>query len=397
MDLAPLAQCAASLSRRLTTIGHQCEHVETRGGIMDIANDILRLSSTLWQLRQDVNGNKDQFTQVFEQDLDELSSELKLVCDEIAECCSEMQKMDSPGPVPWFFKKGRVSKLQKHLAALRTTLFAMRTVLHNSKHYRLQSSRNDLAEINPHVLREDRAALDSILVKNQIAIQELYDLEDDHQLQDLQSALLPVAEIETAATDKNENGSTPLICNDLVAAAAASACSTPPADGAGAAAGCELKRRFSARGARLAIHTSIIGMAPPDLSAGLSERWLHGNSRVQAGAKTGASEPLDYSIDAKHPWGAPSTVASADGGEDNGCGDCSGGGGDATANMDKGEDMPATADQDQTRDKGRRGAIGSSLKRLSSPAQKLLNKLSLRRLMPNTKGRACDGEAQVTA
>ncbi|RMZ77594.1 hypothetical protein DV737_g4244, partial [Chaetothyriales sp. CBS 132003] len=173
MDLAPLAQRAAELSRSLATLGQQCEHTDTHAGIVDIANQTLRLSSTLWRLREAVDVNNDKYTEVFSQDLAEISSELQLVCDEIAECCAEMQKMDAPAPVPCFFDNGRVPRLQKHLVALKTTLVVMRTVLHHSHDYGFQNSPRCLAESSRHVVEEDRAILDSVFAKNRHAIQEL--------------------------------------------------------------------------------------------------------------------------------------------------------------------------------------------------------------------------------
>ena len=141
MDLAPVALQAAELANDLNTLGDRCEHEGTRKEIANIAGETLLLCSTLWRLHEalEANSNEDNYTAAFSQDLDEITSELKLVFDEIGECCQEMQKADAPGgKVPWFFKRGRVARLQKHLEALKTTLVVMRTVLHHGKEYGVQ-------------------------------------------------------------------------------------------------------------------------------------------------------------------------------------------------------------------------------------------------------------------
>ena len=137
MDLTSLAARSAELSNDLTRLGDRCGHDGTRNEITDIAGETLRLSTTLWRLHEAIEADSedDHYTAAFRQDLDEIATELDLVFLEIGECCLEMQRADTPGPVPWFFKKGRVSRLQKHLVALKTTLVVMRTVLYHGKDY----------------------------------------------------------------------------------------------------------------------------------------------------------------------------------------------------------------------------------------------------------------------
>ncbi|RMZ92313.1 hypothetical protein DV736_g445, partial [Chaetothyriales sp. CBS 134916] len=362
MDLAPLARCAAELSRSLATLGQQCEHTDTHSGIMDIANETLRLSSTLWRLREAVDIHKDQYTDAFSQDLKEISSELQLVCDEIAEGCVQMQKMDTPGPLPWFFKKGRVSKLQKHLVALKTTLVVMRTVLHHSKNYGRHNSPRCLAESNPHVVQEDRAILDSIFARNRHAIQELHDFEKGHQSSlstPSDSSLSSGFQLDSHGRSlSNTTGLESALNSYNLAAATTQASSTTDT------ATLEPQRRFSKRGARLSIHISILSMAPRETAVGLRERWL----QAPKSGRTSDSSP-NMQMPTKT----------------------------AISEHSKAKDIPEAADRDQVRRKRRRAtASGRSLKRLSSPAanavRRLIKKLSFRRRVPSPERPTCEEE-----
>jgi hypothetical protein len=137
MDLAvSLAGRAAQLSINLAELGDDCSHQQTSNDISSIAGECALLSTTLWRLHEALLDNAEAYTSAFSDDLSEICSELHLLFDEIAECCAMMQKDDSSqSAVAWFFKKGRVHKLQKHLEALKTTLVVMRTVLHHGKKY----------------------------------------------------------------------------------------------------------------------------------------------------------------------------------------------------------------------------------------------------------------------
>jgi hypothetical protein len=132
-----LAGRAAQLSTDLFTLRESCGHEETVNDITNIAGELALLSTTLWRLHEAMVADSQAYTSVFDDDLKEITSELTLLFDEIEECCTEMQKSDTPSTtaVGWFFKKGRVSRLQKHLAALKTTIVVMRTVLYHGKDY----------------------------------------------------------------------------------------------------------------------------------------------------------------------------------------------------------------------------------------------------------------------
>lgn len=128
---------AATLSTDLYAVGERCEHESTASEISSIAGELAHLSTTLWRLHDAMLTNGQSFTALFRQDLDEITTELNLLFDEVAECCVEMQRADSGtnAVAIRFFKKNRLLKLQKHLEALKTTLVVMRTVLHHGKEY----------------------------------------------------------------------------------------------------------------------------------------------------------------------------------------------------------------------------------------------------------------------
>lgn len=135
-----LAGRAAELSTSLFSLGERCGHNQTSGDISNIAGELSLLSTTLWRLHEAMVITPDEYTTAFHDDLGEISFELALVFDEVDECCTAMQKSDTPTTttVGWFFKKGRVRKLQTHLEALKTTLVVMKTVLHHGKEYGVQ-------------------------------------------------------------------------------------------------------------------------------------------------------------------------------------------------------------------------------------------------------------------
>ena len=135
-DLIRLSEQAASLSTDLYAVQEQNQHETTAGEISSIADELSRLSTTLWQLHVAINADPAQYTEAFQEDLAEITTELTAVFEEISECCSGLAMTDSNmSAVAWFFKKGRVSRLLKHLDALKGTLVVMRTVLWHGKSY----------------------------------------------------------------------------------------------------------------------------------------------------------------------------------------------------------------------------------------------------------------------
>jgi len=135
-DIVCLAGQAASLSSELYTVQEKCQHEATAKEISAIADELARLSTTLWHLNDAINADPSQYTEAFNEDLKEITTELASVFGEISECCAGLQTADSNvSTVAWFFKKGRVGRLLKHLEALKGTLVVMRTVLWHGKDY----------------------------------------------------------------------------------------------------------------------------------------------------------------------------------------------------------------------------------------------------------------------
>lgn len=136
-----LAAQAADLAVNINTLSENCVHDEIGNDINTIAAELSLLSTTLCRLHEAMQADTQSYTDAFRQDLDEIMTELRLVIEEVSECCSQLQKSDSPSltSTAWFFRKGRASRLQKHLEALKTTIIVMRTVLHHGKDYGIQT------------------------------------------------------------------------------------------------------------------------------------------------------------------------------------------------------------------------------------------------------------------
>lgn len=131
-----LAGQAATLSGELYALQERCKHESTAGEMSSVADELARLSTTLWTLNDAITTSPDQYTDAFNEDLAEITTELASVIEEISDCCNDLQSADSTtSSVPWFFKQGRVSRLVKHLDALKGTLMIMRTVLFHGKDY----------------------------------------------------------------------------------------------------------------------------------------------------------------------------------------------------------------------------------------------------------------------
>ena len=137
--IVSLAGRAADLSKELDAIQESCGH--TRANVESVANEIAMLGDILCHLHEAMDKSPAQFTESFNQDLAEIILELKTVFEEISECSQELQKADSTSGngISWLFRRPKVHLLQKHLEALKTTLVVMRTVLHHSEEYGLQT------------------------------------------------------------------------------------------------------------------------------------------------------------------------------------------------------------------------------------------------------------------
>lgn len=134
-DTARLAGQAASLSSESYGLQETCQHETTAGEISTIADELARLSTTLWHLNDAINVDPTQYTAAFNEDLKEIINELTCIFEEISECCAGLMAGSNVSAVSWFFKKGRVTRLLKHLEALKGTLVVMRTVLWHGKDY----------------------------------------------------------------------------------------------------------------------------------------------------------------------------------------------------------------------------------------------------------------------
>ena len=134
-DTVRLAGQAASLSNELYALQQTCQHETIAGEISTIADELARLSTTLWHLNDAINIDPTQYTEAFNEDLKEITNELTCIFEEISECCAGLMAGSNVSAVSWFFRKGRVTRLLKHLEALKGTLAVMRTVLWHGKDY----------------------------------------------------------------------------------------------------------------------------------------------------------------------------------------------------------------------------------------------------------------------
>ena len=128
-----LAERAGGLSTMLYSLKEDTVH--SGDDVALVATELMLLSATLWRLGDAFENAR--YTESFNEDLAEILQELKMVFNEVAECGLELQKAGGgrSGLVSWFFKRGRVHYLQKHLETLKTTLVVMRTVLWHGKDY----------------------------------------------------------------------------------------------------------------------------------------------------------------------------------------------------------------------------------------------------------------------
>lgn len=145
----PIASTALNLAGRCERISTELQsmrpklgHKSTTAEYSAIASELSHLSTTLSELHEAMAADIEQYTESFKQDLQEIISELNLIVDEVADCCSQLQRVDNVdnGAVAWLFKKGKAQRLINHLRALKATLIVMRTVLWHGKSYGTQKS-----------------------------------------------------------------------------------------------------------------------------------------------------------------------------------------------------------------------------------------------------------------
>jgi hypothetical protein len=135
-----LATQALSLSTSLKALAESCGHEAIAKDIGGIAAETEVLGKNMCLLHEAMSADGPSYTVAFRQDLNEITNELQMIFDEVEECSFQLQKADptSYTAVSWFFRKGRATKLQKHLAALKTTIVVMSTVLGHGKDYGTQ-------------------------------------------------------------------------------------------------------------------------------------------------------------------------------------------------------------------------------------------------------------------
>ncbi|KAK5957205.1 hypothetical protein OHC33_001576 [Knufia fluminis] len=283
-DTVRLAGQAATLSSELYSVQEKCQHETTAGEISTIADELARLSTTLWHLNDAINSDPTQYTDAFNEDLREITTELTSVFEEISECCAGLQIADSNGSaVAWFFKKGRVARLLKHLEALKGTLVVMRTVLWHGKDYGTHKS-DRIAESSPHTMHEDRMILESVLARNRNAILDLHNLTNTGQsAENLESHTLERKPSRAGDHYRQLSEATgveiPPIPDVLPPTSAdkqeSENRSTPPSS---------LRRTFSKRGVRLGVHMSILDLSAHEAPSNLKQKWIqHANLRQQHG------------------------------------------------------------------------------------------------------------------
>ena len=130
------------------------------------------------------------------------------------------------------------------------------------------SSPGRLAESSPHTMHEDRVILESVFAKNRNAIIDLHNL-------------------SSSSSDKEQCPSTSRQGDHLRRLSQDTGVEIPPMADVLPAATCPEPpkspyRRFSRRGARLAVHKAIIGMDVHDVPVQLKEKWIHSNRSHQA-------------------------------------------------------------------------------------------------------------------
>ncbi|KAJ9606987.1 hypothetical protein H2200_008998 [Cladophialophora chaetospira] len=286
VDLTGLAVQATALSANLNKLRQQCGHESTSADISNVAGELHSLSKELIDLYAAVGANKLLYTDAFNQDLAEIKAHLEGIFEDISDCCKEMQKANDlhASAVGWLTKKRYVKKLQKHLEANKTTLVVMRTVLHHGKEYGMQkqvlpsdtcrrcradshSSPGRLAESSPHTMQEDRAILETVFASRS-AIHDLHSLgSHEHSSSTSSTGTADTTpSFKPGAHGRNLSSATGV---DVPAVEDVLPISEKKKKQDA------LARRFSRRGVRLAVHSSIMDTNAHDVPISLRKRWMH--------------------------------------------------------------------------------------------------------------------------
>ncbi|KAH0831590.1 hypothetical protein FOPE_02832 [Fonsecaea pedrosoi] len=273
-DLRSLALRAQTLLSTLDTLRKHCGHESTSSDIATVIEELKLLASELHSLDSAVHANKELYTEAFGEDLGEIRAHLRGIFEDIADCCKEMQKADGPNTsaVGWLTKKRYVRKLQKHLEVNKTTLIVMRTVLHHGKEYGTYNSPGRLAESSPHTLQEDLAILETVFA-SRTAIKDLQTLAKKAHGHSPSTSSIginnPSPTLQPGAHGRNLSSATGVdipVMGDVLPA------STADEKGKKQDA---LARRFSRRGVRLAVHSSIMDTNAHDVPISLRRKWIH--------------------------------------------------------------------------------------------------------------------------
>ncbi|OAP59976.1 hypothetical protein AYL99_04978 [Fonsecaea erecta] len=273
-DLRSLALRAQELSVTLDQLRQQCGHESTSSDIANVIGELKLLAAELHSLDSAVTANKELYTKAFREDLGEIRAHLGGIFEDIADCCTEMQKVDGPktSAVGWLTKKRYVRKLQRHLEANKTTLVVMRTVLHHGKEYGTHNSPGRLAESSPHTLQEDLAILETVFASRSAIgdLQNLAKKTHEHSSSTSSSGTYDTSpSFQPGAHGRNLSSATGVeipVMEDVLPVSTAED-KRKKSDA--------LARRFSRRGVRLAVHSSIMDTNAHDVPISLRKKWIH--------------------------------------------------------------------------------------------------------------------------
>ncbi|EXJ58077.1 hypothetical protein A1O7_05501 [Cladophialophora yegresii CBS 114405] len=269
--LVKLAVQADSLSDDLNEQRQHCGHDSTSTEISNAADELKLLANELQSLDAAVKANKDLYTEAFGEDLAEVQNHLGGIFEDIADCCQEMQKANglNTSAVGWLAKKRYVKKLQKHLEANKTTLIVMRTVLHHGKEYGMHNSPGRLAESSPHTIQEDLAILETVFASRH-AIKDLHNLANkshEHSSSTSSAGSIDITpSFKPGAHGRNLSSATGVdvsVIEDVL----------PTSDKKKKQDA--LAQRFSRRGVRLAVHSSIMDTNAHEVPISLRKKWIY--------------------------------------------------------------------------------------------------------------------------